>query len=363
MDIILSIAVFQSVISFLMLITNKGKDTFERTMAMMLLLLTAHFTTKFVILILLDNEFVFNNLATSFGFAYGPFTFLAARMLTGKKNPRWQVILHMAPFFIFSIFYLWTTIGLEALGVDNYVKLYQQITGVIEMPYILLYSAACLITLFKFTPTTDSEKLQKKILVIISLLLFAMLSITPIFIFVANLFTDSVSVNVRLIPYTMLILMSVTIIWYKMKVSSIPVLVKEETSKPEKKYDKSNLGETELENYRQQLNAFIIKEKPYLDAELTLASLADQVKMPRHHLTQLLSIVYDKNFYQFINEYRIKEAIQRIEEDKMEGNFLQLASDVGFNSKSSFNNYFKKVTNKTPTQYKNDLLNPPLNPA
>ena len=195
-----------------------------------------------------------------------------------------------------------------------------------------------------------------------SVLLFGMISITPLLMSITSLFSDSLSLNMRIIPYSMLIVMSVTIIWYKLKVSSLPS-PKPTESKPEKKYDKSNLGDTELANYSQQLNHYIKLHKPYLDTELTLASLADQVKMPRHHLTQLLNIVYDKNFYQFINEYRIKEAIRRIREDEMEGNFLQLASDVGFNSKSSFNNYFKKVTSKTPTQFKNDLLEPPFNPA
>lgn len=330
---------------------------------MMLLLLTAHFTTKFVFLIVLHNEFVFNNLATSFGFAYGPFIYLALRSVNKGTTPRWQVLLHMAPFFIFSLFYLWTTVSLEVLLVDNYVKTYQKITNPIEIPYILIYSVACLIQLYRFKPTSEIEKLQKKVLTLMSFLLFAMIGITPLLMAIASIFTDSISLNMRLIPYSMLILMSVTIIWYKLKVSGIVVTKPAEESKSEKKYDKSNLGETELKNYSQQLNDFIRTHKPYLDAELTLPSLADQLKMPRHHLTQLLNIVYDKNFYQFINEYRIKEAIRRIREDEMEGNFLQLASDVGFNSKSSFNNYFKKVTSKTPTQFKNDLLEPPFNPA
>ena len=162
MDTILSIAVFQSVISFLMLVTNKGKDSFERTMAMMLLLLTAHFTTKFVFLIVLHNEFVFNNLATSFGFAYGPFIYLALRSINKGNTPRWQVLLHMGPFFIFSLFYLWTTISLEVLLVDNYVKTYQEITNLIEIPYILVYSIACLIQLYRFKPATEIEKTPEK---------------------------------------------------------------------------------------------------------------------------------------------------------------------------------------------------------
>jgi AraC-like DNA-binding protein len=78
--------------------------------------------------------------------------------------------------------------------------------------------------------------------------------------------------------------------------------------------------------------------------------------MSRHHLTQLLNEKLEKNFYSFINEYRIGEAIDRLNDPALQVNILSLAFDCGFNSKSSFNNYFKKITGSTPTAYRKQRL-------
>ena len=119
-----------------------------------------------------------------------------------------------------------------------------------------------------------------------------------------------------------------------------------------KRYEKSSLGETSMDAYQQALNKYMEKNKVYLNAELSLEELALQVKIPKHHLTQLLNDRYKKNFYAYINEYRIQEAIKRLKSVKQDVNILSLAYDCGFNSKSSFNNYFKKVTGHTPTAYR-----------
>ena len=84
--------------------------------------------------------------------------------------------------------------------------------------------------------------------------------------------------------------------------------------------------------------------------------MATRMKMSRHHLTQLLNERLEKNFYSFINEYRIEEAIDRLNDPSLQVNILSLAFDCGFNSKSSFNNYFKKITGTTPTAYRKQQL-------
>ena len=59
-----------------------------------------------------------------------------------------------------------------------------------------------------------------------------------------------------------------------------------------------------------------------------------------------------KNFYDFVNQYRLEE-FKRLLSDPKNRNLtlLSLAIDCGFNSKSSFNRHFKKVTGQTPSQY------------
>jgi AraC-like DNA-binding protein len=58
------------------------------------------------------------------------------------------------------------------------------------------------------------------------------------------------------------------------------------------------------------------------------------------------------NFYDFVNRYRLEE-FKKLASDPKNRQFtmLALAFDCGFNSKSSFNRYFKKATGQTPSQY------------
>jgi AraC-like DNA-binding protein len=89
----------------------------------------------------------------------------------------------------------------------------------------------------------------------------------------------------------------------------------------------------------------------YRNSELTLATLADQVGVSVHHLSETLNQYDGKNFNLFINEYRVEEVCQRLDQ-KSERKLIDLAMDAGFSSKSSFNAIFKRLTGKTPSMYR-----------
>ncbi len=93
-------------------------------------------------------------------------------------------------------------------------------------------------------------------------------------------------------------------------------------------------------------------QKPYMDPALNITDLAEQLGIKPHILSKLLNDEIKQNFRDYVNAYRIKEFIQLSREDNYKNyTFLALAHTVGFNSKSTFNNAFKKVTNQTPREY------------
>lgn len=95
-----------------------------------------------------------------------------------------------------------------------------------------------------------------------------------------------------------------------------------------------------------------VKEQAlYRDSELTLATLAEQVGVSLHHLSETLNQYGGKNFNHFINEYRVAEVCQKLDQ-KSERKLIDLAMDAGFSSKSSFNAIFKKLTGQTPSLYR-----------
>ena len=94
-------------------------------------------------------------------------------------------------------------------------------------------------------------------------------------------------------------------------------------------------------------------KKPFLNGELTASELADELEMSRHQLSQILNYQLGLNFYDFINEYRVEEFKSRLKLSENNNlTLLGIAYDSGFNSKTTFNTIFKKVTGLTPSQYK-----------
>lgn len=98
-------------------------------------------------------------------------------------------------------------------------------------------------------------------------------------------------------------------------------------------------------------------KKPYLNAELTLTSLAKDLSVSRSQLSQLINEGIGENFYDFVNKYRVEE-VKRLMTALEAKNFslLGIALEAGFKSKSTFNLIFKRFTGLTPSEYKKNLL-------
>lgn len=99
-------------------------------------------------------------------------------------------------------------------------------------------------------------------------------------------------------------------------------------------------------------------EKPYLDPNISLHGLSKNLMIPDHYMSQIINTKLKLNFYDFINNYRIEEA-KRIFTNPKQNHLtvLEVAIEVGFNSKSAFNRAFKKATQKTPSEFKKNHLN------
>lgn len=94
-------------------------------------------------------------------------------------------------------------------------------------------------------------------------------------------------------------------------------------------------------------------EKPYLDPNLHIDQLAEKICIPGYQLSQLLNKKLSRNFFDFVNEYRINAAKSLLSgPEKKSKSILQIAYEVGFNSRSSFNSAFKKFTGASPSQFK-----------
>ena len=115
---------------------------------------------------------------------------------------------------------------------------------------------------------------------------------------------------------------------------------------------KNTLSEEDLESWKKKVSILFEKEKPYLDSELTLSDLSARLKTNTSILSQVINKGFDKNFNDFINEFRVYEYQAKVKTPQYAHyTRLAVAFDCGFNSKATFNRAFKKVTGISPKEW------------
>jgi len=121
----------------------------------------------------------------------------------------------------------------------------------------------------------------------------------------------------------------------------------------EKKYKTSALLPETVESVLPRLMLLMEQEKAFLDADLTLNKLAQQLNVHYNHLSQIINERLKRSFNDFINSYRIEEAKKKLENpEENKKTILEIAYETGFYSKSVFNTAFKKFTGMTPSEYR-----------
>ncbi len=117
------------------------------------------------------------------------------------------------------------------------------------------------------------------------------------------------------------------------------------------KYEKSSLTEDLAKEIVSKLESVLESEKPYLNNELTLSMLADQLSISPHFLSQVINERLHTSFYNLINQHRVNEAKKILTKENGAKTILEVAFASGFNNKVSFNTYFKKHTGMTPRDF------------
>ncbi|WP_104734985.1 helix-turn-helix domain-containing protein [Hanstruepera ponticola] len=122
--------------------------------------------------------------------------------------------------------------------------------------------------------------------------------------------------------------------------------------KQNKKYKQALLDTNEIEKYSKELEQIMVDYKLYLNPDLALKDLASYLELPANYVSQLLNLGFQKNFSEYVNSYRVKEFKERILLEENKGlTIMAVAYDSGFNSKTVFNTFFKKIEGMTPNAY------------
>jgi len=305
---------------------------------------------------------------------HGPFLYIYIQtLISGRQQLSWTHLLHVLPFILFNLYVLISSFNPEVSGKLNI----ELLSLAYDPPFLFLFFLILIalsgtvyllltIRLFRkldikifnnYSSSTDIDLnwLRKLVLVfgIVWTILIGVTIIHHVFHMFSMVFcTDglflSLSVFVILIGYFGL--------KQKLIFSSEDVMVTREDAKTLTKYAGSRLTEAEAQQYTKKLTEYMNSSKPYLNPNLSLSQLAEEIGITSHYLSQVINERFKLNFFDFVNGYRVEAFKENIKEPRYSNySFLGIAFECGFNSKSAFNRIFKQVTGLTPSQYKKAL--------
>jgi len=370
---ILYIGISQSFFAGLLIATRRPFTTANRIMTAWVFLFCIE------MIFALINHTVLEIYAFPFiSFTYGPLLYLYVRHMANPslKYQPWHT-LHFVPFFVFFVVSV----------IFRNISFFDDLSGFFTIdrftPLRIVYSACFFlsVTIYSILSFIQIRRHQVHLKDIVSftsekitLNWMKILSITFYVGYIVIFILGGIDIIAGLVPFDPYILTFIFIAFFSFAYSfyairqpemlDYPVAQREEddfeVQAGAEKYAKSGLRKEQAEAYLTKLLSYMDDEKPYLDGDMTIHHLAQKTGIPRHYITEVLNEKYGRNFFTFVNEYRVREVISRINDPKYQHyTILAIAFDAGFNSKSTFNTIFKAYTGNTPSEYRNNLTKPP----
>jgi AraC-like DNA-binding protein len=359
---ILYIGISQSFFAGLLIATKKPYNTANRLMAAWLFLICTELIFALINITVIEMySFPFIT------FTYGPLLLLYTKFMSDPARKfNWFALSHFTPFLIF--FVISVIFRSEPLVRD----LRSFFTPDKMMPLRMIYSVSFFLSITIYSILTfieirrhqdnlknyvsfTSQKVTLNWLKILSISFYA----ANFILFVLggiNIIGDIIPFDPYFVIFGFITLFSIVYSFYGIKQPVIfgEVVRQDNNNKKEKeKYLKSGLKDSQAEKYLKKIIDYMESHKPYLDGDLTIHDFSKQTGISRHHITQVLNEKYKRNFFTFVNEYRIKEVMERFSDPKYNNyTILAIALDAGFNSKTTFNSFFKGQTGLTPSAFR-----------
>ncbi|MDD4961949.1 MAG: helix-turn-helix domain-containing protein [Candidatus Marinimicrobia bacterium] len=293
-------------------------------------------------------------------FIYGPLLYIYINTLI-PEHPRLRyyystLAVPLIAFFIVSLIYRKEPVlALDSFLVQDSLQALRLSYAILLMVSFLAYSILTFIKLNKHRIKIRDLYSYTSQKITLGWALFVSISF---FVLYALLFIIGLTrVLVRNFPLDPVLLGNVILVFYAFAFSIFGYqqdrIYPESSKKSGGKYARSGLRPEAMDTLKQKLLDLMEKEHLYREPELSILDVSNKLHVPRHHVTQVLNEKLGKNFYTFINGYRVEEAKTLLKDPKNDVlTVLAIGYDAGFNSKSSFNTLFKESVGVTPSEYR-----------
>ena len=362
---VLYIGISQSFFAGLLISTKKPATVANRLLAAWMFMICVE------LILALINSTILEMYSFQFiSFTYGPLLYLYVKFMTNPDNKfNWLELLHFIPFVAFltvSVIFRSDHFirDLRTFFVQDELLTLRLVYGICFFFSITVYSALTFYEIWKHQRNLKnivsftSRTITLNWLKIISISFY----VTYFIFFILgglNILGNYIPFDPYFIIFFFIALFSFVYSFYGIKQPVIfgdQVKIEPEEKREGEKYLRSGLKSEKAEEYLNKLIEYTEKNKPFLDRDLSIHDLAALTGIPRHYITQILNEKYGRNFFTFINEYRVKEVIERFNNRKYDNfTILAIAFDAGFNSKTTFNSIFKSQTGETPSSFREKL--------
>jgi len=378
---IIIVGATQALLALGVLLKNrKNNGQHDNILSYLLASIFLHLAISFALNVFWPHSKIHQQFNTFIALAYPGLLWCYVRYLGHRGKPI-DVLLAMLPSIGASIGYFWIAAYVikNAGELPPFIRKYNSTSG---YAYTILYIAYPLKILAQIKSISVFRKLEKGMVRLAAFLLLLiglafliitiwtqLFDVTPYFSFI--------HLWLRVVIYLILSIICISIIYVKIssflyvhvyqleeakeqlsvnnEKEPIGVESKKQRSFPVEENEKNS--SLDYAGILAKVEYLMSNHKVFLDPDLTLESLAAKADVSRHHLSETLNQYKEKSFYQYINEYRIKEVVMLMDKCRKKGesiHILSLAFQAGFHSKSSFNQYFKRVQGCTPSAYLKD---------
>lgn len=156
--------------------------------------------------------------------------------------------------------------------------------------------------------------------------------------------------------YSVLLLLIYIISFYGLHQQRLEM--KTNNSPSPKYYQNSTLTDPIRATIRQKIYQHIERDRAYLQPTLSMDVLSQAIGFPKYQITEVLNRDIGKNFFQFVNYYRVEAVKKMLLKEQLKYSIEAIGYECGFSSKSSFYTIFKKQTGETPISFRNKNLSP-----
>lgn len=372
MQYIVIIGAFQALISLWFLRAREKKAISNSLFIILLSAIAVHLIIKFVIFKFIPDESIKQQMNTFISACYGPLVYLYTLTKSTKDfniAAKWYIFI---PFFVLMIGYF--TISGVFIIIDRVdqklLDTYNNISMIVLFAINLYYPLKSIFIANK-THNRTLNNSDYSIIIRISgclLLMDCIVIISKALLHILPQDTQIINDIVRSAAYILLLIICLLILRKNLvqesashtSTNTFESLLLPANNQTEAVTENKTIDyESRFRELWEKLDNLVVKQQLFRNYDLTLDLLSAQTSINKYQISEMLNGYKHKSFYSYINEYRIeyfKHIVNKAIEKNEDINFLSLAYEAGFKSKSSFNRYFKEINGETPSEYYKNIV-------